>query len=105
VHYKQGTHEAASDASVVYNARLGVWLISSLPINTSGVNVATSSSKDGIHWSDPVMVNNGTADDKNWITCDNNTKSPFYGLLRGMGRGRFGPYEHLHGRWQDLGTS
>jgi hypothetical protein len=79
VHYKQGTHEAASDASVVYNARFGVWLISSLPINPFGVNVATSISKDGIHWSDPVMVDNGAADDKNWITCDNNTKSPFYG--------------------------
>ena len=79
VHYKHGTNQAASDASVVYNAKFGVWLISSLPITNSGVNVATSISKDGIHWSDPVMVDSSGGDDKNWITCDNNTKSPFYG--------------------------
>jgi hypothetical protein len=79
VHYKNGPNQAASDASVVYNAKFGVWLISSLPITDSGVNVATSISSDGIHWSDPVMVDSSGGDDKNWITCDNNTASPFYG--------------------------
>ena len=79
VHYKNGPNLAASDASVVYNAKFGVWLISSLPISNSGVDVATSISTDGIHWSDPVMVDTSGGDDKNWITCDNNATSPFYG--------------------------
>jgi len=79
VNYKGGTYSAASDASVVYDAKHGVWLISSLPIGNNGVNIATSRSKDGIHWGDPIPVDSSGGDDKNWITCDNNAKSPFYG--------------------------
>jgi hypothetical protein len=79
VNYKKGTNSAASDASVVYDAKHGVWLISSLPIGNSGVNVAVSRSKDGLHWGNPIMVDSSGGDDKNWITCDNNAKSPFYG--------------------------
>jgi hypothetical protein len=79
VNYKKGTNSAASDASVVYDAKHGVWLISSLPIGNSGDNVAVSRSTDGIHWGNPVMVDSGGDDDKNWITCDNNATSKFYG--------------------------
>jgi len=32
VNYKHGSNSAASDASIVYDAKHGVWLISSLPI-------------------------------------------------------------------------
>jgi hypothetical protein len=79
VNYKDGTNSAASDASVVYDAKHGVWLISSLPIGNAGVNVAVSRSKDGLHWDNPIMVDSSGGDDKNWITCDNNAKSPHYG--------------------------
>jgi hypothetical protein len=79
VNYKNGPNSAASDASVVYDAKHGVWLISSLPISNSGVNVAVSRSKDGLHWGNPIMVDSSGGDDKNWITCDNNAKSPYYG--------------------------
>ncbi len=79
VNYKKGKNSAASDASVVYDAKHGVWLISSLPISNSGVNVAVSRSKDGIHWGNPIMVDSSGGDDKNWITCDNNANSKFYG--------------------------
>jgi len=79
VNYKHGTYSAASDASVVYDAKHGVWLISSLPIGNSGVNVAVSRSKDGLHWDNPIAVDSSGGDDKNWITCDNNAKSRFYG--------------------------
>jgi hypothetical protein len=79
VNYKKGTNSAASDASVVYDVKHGVWLISSLPIGNSGDNVAVSRSKDGLHWDNPIMVDSSGGDDKNWITCDNNAKSPFYG--------------------------
>ncbi len=79
INYKKGTNQAASDASIVYNAKYGVWLFSSLPITNSGVNVAVSRSKDAIHWDKPIMVDSSGGDDKNWITCDNNAKSPYYG--------------------------
>jgi hypothetical protein len=79
VNYKNGPNSAASDASVVYDAKHGEWLISSLPIGNSGLNVAVSRSKDGLHWDNPIMVDSSGGDDKNWITCDNNAKSPFYG--------------------------
>jgi hypothetical protein len=79
VNYKGGSNSAASDASVVYDAKHGVWLISSLPIGNSGVDVAVSRSKDGLHWDNPIMVDSSGGDDKNWITCDNNAQSRFYG--------------------------
>ena len=79
VNYKGGSNSAASDASVVYDAKHGVWLICSLPIGNSGVNVAVSRSTDGLHWDNPVLVDSSGGDDKNWITCDNNAKSKFYG--------------------------
>jgi hypothetical protein len=79
VNYKRGTASAASDASVVYDAKHAVWLIEGLPIANAGVNVAVSRSPDGIHWSNPIVVDGNEVDDKNWITCDNNPKSKFYG--------------------------
>ena len=79
VNYKNGSASAASDASVVYDAKHKVWLIQGLPISNSGVNVAVSRSKDGIHWSTPIVIDGNGVDDKNWITCDNSPKSKFYG--------------------------
>jgi hypothetical protein len=79
VNYKNGKNSAASDASVAYDAKHGVWLISSLPIGNRGDNVAVSRSKDGLKWDNPVLVDSSGGDDKNWITCDNNAKSKFYG--------------------------
>jgi len=79
INYKNGTFDAASDASVVYCEKYGVWLISSLPIANSGVDVAVSRSTDGLNWGSPIMVDSSGGDDKNWITCDNNSGSPYYG--------------------------
>ena len=79
VNYKNGSYSAASDASVVYDAKHGVWMISTLPIGNSGDNVAVSRSKDGLHWDNPIMVDSSGGDDKNWITCDNHPKSKYYG--------------------------
>ena len=64
---------------MVYDAKHGVWLICSLPIGNSGLNVAVSRSTDGLHWDKPVMVDTSGGDDKNWITCDNNANSKSYG--------------------------
>ncbi len=73
-----GTNSAASDASVAYDAKHGMWLISTLPIG-AGDNVATSRSPDGIHWGNPIYVTHAGDADKNWIICDNTATSPFYG--------------------------
>ena len=78
--YKGGSFTAASDAAVAYDAKHGMWLISTLPlINNNGEAVATSRSTDGIHWGKPVIVDQSGSDDKNWITCDNTPTSPHYG--------------------------
>jgi len=80
VNYKDGTFSAASDPSVVYDPKHGVWLIESLGIATNGtVDVLVSSSPDGLTWGDPVFVDKSGVDDKNWITCDTTSTSPFYG--------------------------
>jgi hypothetical protein len=79
VNYKQGHASAASDASVVYDAKHKIWLIEGLLLSNSGVNVAVSRSLDGKSWSRPIIVDGHEVDDKNWITCDNTPTSKFYG--------------------------
>ena len=77
-----GSYDAASDPNVAYDAKHGVWLISSLPIsNTSQTPaVAVSSSTDGVHWANPVNVDaTAASSDKNWLVCDSFAASPYYG--------------------------
>jgi hypothetical protein len=81
-----GTFEAVSDASVAYDAKAGVWLISSIPITADGsvpyVEVSRSID-DGLTWSNPIEVpppaHKGGFMDKNWTVCDNNEGSQFFG--------------------------
>jgi len=77
--YKGGSFSAASDASVAYDAKHGYWLISTLPIGNLGDDIYVSRSKDGLHWGKPIPTDTSGNDDKNWITCDNTSTSPFYG--------------------------
>ncbi len=80
-----GIYARTSDASVAFDARDGVWLISFLGLfpsgNTREVDVLVSRSTDGGQtWSNPVVVNaTGTFNDKNWTVCDNTASSPFFG--------------------------
>jgi hypothetical protein len=74
-----GTFGQASDASVAFDARHNVWLISSIGISGSSVVVLTSRSTDGgLTWGNPVTTATGS-NDKNWIVCDNTASSPHYG--------------------------
>jgi hypothetical protein len=82
--YKNGPYGWAADPSVAYDAKHKQWLISTLPLKNqenSGTigDVAVSRSPDGIHWGKPIIVDNTKLDDKNWTTCDNHPKSPYYG--------------------------
>src|SRR5215510_12884146 len=77
-----GPNDRASDASVTYDARDNVWLISSLTLlEAGGVHgnaVVTSRSTDGgSTWSSPFTTATGGDLDKNWIVCDNTASSPF----------------------------
>jgi hypothetical protein len=80
-----GSYAAASDASVAFDAKHNVWLISYLGAfpggNGAEVDVLVSRSIDGgLTWSSPIVVNaSGHFDDKNWTACDNRPTSPFYG--------------------------
>jgi len=83
--FKGGPYGRASDASVAFDAKHNVWMISSLGLfpngNTSVVDVIVNRSTDGgLTWSKPVAVNaTGEFNDKNWTVCDDTASSPFYG--------------------------
>ena len=78
-----GPDDRATDASVAYDARHNVWLVSSLTLlEAGGVHgnaVVTSRSTDGLSWGAPFTTAKGGDPDKNWIVCDNTATSPFYG--------------------------
>ena len=79
-----GLYPRASDPSVAFDAKDGVWLISWLGIKSlSGpVDVLVSRSTDatGTTWGNPIVVNSdGHFNDKNWTVCDNTASSPFFG--------------------------
>jgi hypothetical protein len=77
-------YERASDASVAFDAKHEVWMISSIPLlpNLVVPTVLVSRSTDGLHWSNPVSIPapSGPVNlDKNWTVCDNTPSSPFFG--------------------------
>jgi hypothetical protein len=78
-----GQYSAASDASVAYDPRHGVWLVAGLPIDSSGnaAGVSINRSTDGVTWQNAINAVgfDGQGYDKNWITCDTTSTSPHYG--------------------------
>ena len=82
--YKDGPYGWAADPAVAYDAKHGEWLISTLPLagqESSGKigDVAVSRSTDGLHWGNPIIIDSTHLDDKDWVTCDNTSTSPYYG--------------------------
>jgi hypothetical protein len=80
-----GPYARVSDPSVAFDARHGVWMVSSLALNSSPSGVAvilSRSTNGGTTWNNPVTIRSvGTGEDfdKNWTVCDNTPTSPFYG--------------------------
>ncbi|WP_035792110.1 exo-alpha-sialidase [Kitasatospora mediocidica] len=76
-----GPYGQVSDASVAYDAKDGVWMVSWLGITTgNNVDVELSRSTDGGHtWGNPVAVSTNASYDKNWTVCDDHAASPYYG--------------------------
>jgi hypothetical protein len=79
VNYKNGPYYGAADPAVAYDAKHGVWLISSLALINPIGDVVVSRSADGIHWGKPIPIDVTHNDDKNWTVCDNTASSPYYG--------------------------
>ena len=82
-----GPSNAASDPSVAYDAAHGRWLIATL-VNTNDESaIYVSGSADGLTWEGPHTAvsyppetrGEGTAVDKEWITCDNRAASQLRG--------------------------
>jgi len=77
-----GPYDRVSDPTVGFDRNHNVWLISSLAmLGTRGAGVTVSRSSDGTTWSAPVVVaSSSTASyDKEWVVCDSNPPSPYYG--------------------------
>jgi hypothetical protein len=77
-----GPYDAASDPSVAYDAKHGVWMIASLPLSSTFQTpaVVVSRSADGLTWQNPVSADpTAQSSDKNWIVCDSWANSPHYG--------------------------
>jgi hypothetical protein len=79
-----GSYAQVSDASVAYDAKHSVWMISSLPIDSAGGAdgvLVNRSTNGGTTWGNPVNAIgfDGQGYDKNWTVCDNTSTSPHYG--------------------------
>ncbi len=81
-----GAFPRASDPVVAYDAKHGVWLVSSLALATPDFALAISRSPDGIAWEPPVIAFHAPPTfgddlglDKEWIVCDNGPASAFRG--------------------------
>ena len=78
-------YDRDTDPAVAYDSKHGLWLIATLPLidasSAIGQMPLVSASADGKHWMKPVLVapNNGDYIDKDWIACDNWSKSPYLG--------------------------
>lgn len=78
-----GSAALASDPVVGYDARHGVWLISTLATAGRVAQLPIHRSTDGLRWTGPVIAAHAEtpslAYDKNWLACDNWPQSPRFG--------------------------
>ncbi len=77
--FQGGTYNAASDPTVAFDQSHGVWVIASLAIASGTDLVVVSRSADGHNWGNPIVISSTSDADKQWITCDNNSSSAFFG--------------------------
>ncbi len=80
--YLPGLTPRASDPSIAYDRKHGVWLAVSLVFGAGGSKLAVNRSADTKHWSAPVTATATSpqiGQDKEWITCDDWPQSPHFG--------------------------
>ncbi len=77
--FNGGSHDSASDVSVAFDQAHMVWIIA-LRATTNGKSViVVSRSTNGQIWNSPILVSTTGDAEKDWITCDNNPVSSFFG--------------------------
>jgi hypothetical protein len=89
-----GLYPRVSDPAVAYDAKHGIWMISSLAFSPNANAMMISRSVDGSGWDLPVVATQSDQDlefDKEWIVCDNWQTSPFFG--------------NCYLTWADFGTN
>jgi BNR repeat protein len=76
-----GRYAAASDPVVAFDAAHHTWLIAGLGFSGRFHELFVSRSPDGLKWSQPIVAAGDTDEDrdKEWIGCDNGTRSPYRG--------------------------
>ncbi len=86
VHWRNGLvntapYDRVSDSVVAYDAVHKTWLIAALGAAPSVLDVAISRSRDGVTWSSWIPAVSEPAEDydKEWLTCDNWSTSPYRG--------------------------
>ena len=74
-------YDRVSDSVVAYDAVHKTWMIAALAAAPRVLDVAISRSRDGVTWSSWLSAVSEPAEDydKEWLTCDNSTLSPFRG--------------------------
>jgi hypothetical protein len=90
-----GPFERVSDASVAYDARHNVWMVSSIPIEPSTLDVpyvfVSRSTNGGTTWTDPATIPpppvRSVNLDKNWTACGASWSTPVHpaGKPHGLG--------------------
>jgi hypothetical protein len=76
-----GEYAAASDPVTAFDAAHHVWLIAGIGFRGRFHEVFVSRSADGLKWGQPIVAADSTDEDhdKEWIGCDNSTRSQFRG--------------------------
>jgi photosystem II stability/assembly factor-like uncharacterized protein len=80
--FLSGLTPRASDPSVAYDRRHGVWLAVSLVFSSNSSSIDVNRSSDGRHWGGPikaVSTSPGLGQDKEWVACDDWPQSLHYG--------------------------
>jgi hypothetical protein len=73
-----GSYSAVSDPAITFDKAHSQWVLASLAIGST-VQVVVSRSTDGQNWGNPILVSSTANADKEWIACDNNSGSQFFG--------------------------
>jgi hypothetical protein len=76
-----GLWAAVSEPVLAYDAKHETFLVSFIPFDDqgNGRGLLVSQSKDGLNWSAPTISLSSAAVDTHWLSCDNSSKSRFYG--------------------------
>lgn len=76
-----GIWPAVSLPTIAYDKRHKTFIISTMPFDDqgNGRGILVSRSRDGLHWTEPIVAAGSLGTNGHWFACDNGTRSPNYG--------------------------